>query len=443
LTLLFGLSFIVVATLVVLYAAGYRYNFSEQKLEKVGLLYVTSDPKDTRISINGQDHTVGGELVLRSLPAGVYDITASREGYHTWKNKIEIFEGDSFSINDLILFKEAELEPFEIFTNGLVFLGAGEDYLFFQSKEFLMSYDQSSNTVTETNLENGNQVQNVIAGLDGKVYLQQGNVWFQIDLTKDEKTNISKYLPKGTLTLRESNKNLLALNDAGIWSVDLENQLAATLFIKQPLSQDVLQDNDQFWIVATEPAKQRSFLYSLEDLSSRPHLVTSLPYSSSYIVTENFAGFLTIHDQANNILYLVDTETEEATVESLFGVHTWEWSENQQQLLTATEFEITIHHFNDGLSQELLLRLSTPITSVAWYPGETHVFFINENKLSLVERNIKNEINVYQLTETKNNLRILQIDQDGLFIKLTSDSSDKNLASVFWNLELREARGLF
>lgn len=92
-----------IATAVIFYASGYRYD-EEQGLGPKGLLVVKSDPESAQVFINGEEKAVTNESL--NLTPGTYDIQIKKEGHMSWQKMLEIKEGEVTEIT-AHLFKTA------------------------------------------------------------------------------------------------------------------------------------------------------------------------------------------------------------------------------------------------------------------------------------------------------------------------------------------------
>ena len=87
LLLLFGLIFLGV----ILYAKGYRINFSAKKLEPTGIIAITAFPKASSVYLNGK--LVGATDLNLNLKPGEWEVEVKKEGYTSWKKKVNLKEG--------------------------------------------------------------------------------------------------------------------------------------------------------------------------------------------------------------------------------------------------------------------------------------------------------------------------------------------------------------
>ena len=104
--ILFIVIFLIAAPLVVLYSEGYRYNLKRGKIQKTGILIISSLPKKADIYLNGKV-VIGDQTPARLeklLPAD-YEIKIAKEGYYDWTKKLQIFENSTTFAEEVILWK--------------------------------------------------------------------------------------------------------------------------------------------------------------------------------------------------------------------------------------------------------------------------------------------------------------------------------------------------
>jgi len=101
--------FLLAVPLMVLYAIGYRYDFSEDiyNFKAVGGLYISSDVADSNIFVNGKvvdDMRIfRAAAYIQNLEEGVHEVYVERTGLHTWVKELPVFahlvtEAQSFNM---------------------------------------------------------------------------------------------------------------------------------------------------------------------------------------------------------------------------------------------------------------------------------------------------------------------------------------------------------
>lgn len=103
---LFVVIFAVCAPLMVFYTMGYRYNWQRQKVEKVGVMIIDTEPYDANVLLNNQKITTGRPARLADLKPNYYQVRAEKIGYYSWQKSLEVKSQDSVLLYDIVLFKE-------------------------------------------------------------------------------------------------------------------------------------------------------------------------------------------------------------------------------------------------------------------------------------------------------------------------------------------------
>ncbi len=103
--LFFILIFAVAAPLIVFYTAGYRYNLQKGKVEQVGVLFISTFPKNAKIYLNDELMPTDRPLRLPSLRPNYYQVKVATENYYPWQKTLEVKSKTSTLAFDIVLFK--------------------------------------------------------------------------------------------------------------------------------------------------------------------------------------------------------------------------------------------------------------------------------------------------------------------------------------------------
>lgn len=95
--------FIIATPLVLLYALGYSYDWSEQRLEKTGAFFLKSKPPKAEIYINGKYKGQTNRLIKRLKPR-VYEVEVRLEGFHPWTKQLSILSRQITQAPNIVLF---------------------------------------------------------------------------------------------------------------------------------------------------------------------------------------------------------------------------------------------------------------------------------------------------------------------------------------------------
>lgn len=399
LTLFLFILLIIVGPSLIFYGAGYRFDFKQKRLQRVGLLHITTDPENTTITVDGQSHPVPDELVLSSLRPKEYDIILSKEGYHPWYKRLEIAAGESTFIRELNLFLDQPEELIASIPASATFLYSDETTAYFQSTDELISFNFRNETIETAQLANSFEPIHLRSSGDLLTF-QQNSLWYTYNGQTISVIDLSS-IAEPVIDLVAENRTIYFLTESGIWNAPLDAPEEAELTTKQLFTKNLEVFNSTIWFLASEPSQKHSFLYRVINEQSRPELIATLNFQTDYEINSHVEGFLSIYSPSEKSLILVDANTLPPTTKVFDRVEGWEWSADNNQLLLATEFELLILHFNDNQRQELLMRLSTPFEDTAWETRENHAFYLTEDTLHLVERDERQQRNTISLIKNQ------------------------------------------
>ncbi len=97
--------FFVTAPLILLYTAGFRYNFSEQQIKRTGVLNIDAKPTNLEVTLNGVKQKNKLPLYLPNRAPGTYKIILSKPGYKSWEKDIVIASNQTTYIKNVTLFR--------------------------------------------------------------------------------------------------------------------------------------------------------------------------------------------------------------------------------------------------------------------------------------------------------------------------------------------------
>jgi hypothetical protein len=104
---IFAIVFIVAAPSLVFYTAGYRWNPKKEKIERNGTLIVDSLPQDARLFLNERDTGETSPVTLQNVSPGKYTITLTKEGYHSWQKRLDVYPEYVTFANNARLWKDS------------------------------------------------------------------------------------------------------------------------------------------------------------------------------------------------------------------------------------------------------------------------------------------------------------------------------------------------
>lgn len=136
------LSVLVIASILVLFVQGYRFNRSAGTIVQSGMVQFNSIPSGASISLNST-RVSGTTSTKATIPPGSYSVRMSRTGYHDWRKSVEVKSGNILWLN------YARMIPLELPVDNVAELPAVTSSLMSPSRKWLaMTTGEASPTVT-------------------------------------------------------------------------------------------------------------------------------------------------------------------------------------------------------------------------------------------------------------------------------------------------------
>jgi hypothetical protein len=104
---IFAIVFIVAAPTLVFYTAGYRWNAKKDKIERNGTLILDSTPDKARIFLNDRDTQETTPITLQNVTPGRYLVRMTRDGYHDWQKRLDVYPEFVTFANTIQLWRNA------------------------------------------------------------------------------------------------------------------------------------------------------------------------------------------------------------------------------------------------------------------------------------------------------------------------------------------------
>lgn len=101
--------FVIGAPVIVLYTAGYRLNFSTWRVQRTGVIAITTLPRGATVTMNNALIAEKTPYVAQRLTPGDYDVLLQKAGYQPWNQHVTVGSGSTTYITAL-LFSEAHPE---------------------------------------------------------------------------------------------------------------------------------------------------------------------------------------------------------------------------------------------------------------------------------------------------------------------------------------------
>ena len=149
--------FLLIAPPLVLYTAGFRYDFEYSRVVETGSLVVKSQPDDAIISINSEQHIEATPTIINTILPGKIKLLVKKEGYHDWEKEIEIRPRQTSFEENIRLFSD---------TQSAIFIQQTIAEYWFNEKQDKIAYLTKDNKLRLFNTLNQKDI--LIANFDKK-----------------------------------------------------------------------------------------------------------------------------------------------------------------------------------------------------------------------------------------------------------------------------------
>ena len=122
------LSFFVISPIIILYTAGYRYDFETRQIKKTGVISIDVDPKNVEVYLNDIKIKKNIPIRLSDITPGTYNLKIKKDGYKNWEKDITVISKQTTYIKNISLFKDSSPTILSgIDTEGIVKINSSPD----------------------------------------------------------------------------------------------------------------------------------------------------------------------------------------------------------------------------------------------------------------------------------------------------------------------------
>lgn len=338
---IFILLFLAVTPIIILYTAGYRYNFQKHKIQKTGILILKSKPEKATIFLNNklQKNTTPARIV--NLLPGDYSIKIEKDGYYPWEKTLPIESRLTTFAENILLFKKSlPTKIIDSEVDSFILSPDKQKIIYFQTLEagkeiWLLNFKTFKKSILYRSAEKNNQKL--------KVEWDQNSQNILIT-NEDEITKIAKYIVFNLETQETSvyqNLNEFYFKFKGLNDKLIEgNQLEALSFI---------QDTPQNFLATLNKKNQN---------------LTILDNDSGLIIFQTKADYAAWLKNGNKILYINDYE-----------IWTYDSVTNEEHLIT---------------------RYSQEIKKALWL-NDNYILILLDNTIKVIELDERDQRNIIDL----------------------------------------------
>lgn len=408
--LIFIVVFLIVAPIIIMYTAGYRYNFQKGKVEQVGVLFINVLPKDAQIFINNELQKTTRPLRLSDLRPNYYDVKITKDNYYDWEKNLEVKNKASTLAYDIILFKknspikmaDGSIQTAAVSPAGdlLVFVNAEGVWKKDIAKDTLQIIWSKQNLDTEKITWSENEEKIILKTKENNFYI--------IDISG---TTEPLYLNGLVVSIQKTffdsaASNVLVLSNNAIYKVALDNKKSEKILNGV---QDFQVISGIIYLIKNDPQNSLVYKYNSLGFFNNTTLLGKLPLGN-YQLQELKNNLLTV--QGQNQIYLIDISSGQGPILTLSGEKSL-WGEGTKNNFLYYLDKAEVWIFDPTINKNYMLnRFDKDIEDV--FPVYNAPYFILKvgQDIYLSELDDRDKRQNYTLFQGRD-IRNLQLDKEG------------------------------
>lgn len=465
--------FLASSPLVILYAFGFRYDFTQKKLIQTGIIYLTPSVQDNiKILIDGKEElnkvSIQGifkkDFVLYNLMPKTYNIKISRENYHSWEKNLVVLPG-------LITYAQPLLLPSDPKTNLLlsdsnIVLWSISDkfkkifYLKSENEKISANiYDFSKKTLNSKPIEAsaGQSKKIIITPQDSKIFFAPDGKKFGfaiaaentriillnstdreispiadfilneriIDMQWDDSSRYFLYLnEKGEVNLYDTltNKTKKVLENTVSFSLKNENIYYLNqdnfFFYRSPINNPLDKQQLSYVPISIAQENQKPEKSRQSNIKKRAELIISAKNTIALISPEKN-------------LFIIDQNGVPVSIGK--NIETAIFSKDGENLIFNSSFEIFTYSLENG-QENLITRLSQKISGIGWYSDYGHIWFLANQTIKNIELDSRPTPNIIDFVNLpKEPSGILFADSNSIYY-----GKEDNNALLLYQIEIQK-----
>lgn len=403
----FVVTFLVLAPLLVLYTAGYRYNLSTGLITRTGVLSITTNPRNVEIYINDEFTQEKTPEVLKRVMPGDYSVELKKDGYHNWSGDIEIISGQTVQLQNVMMFLNTDAELlFDKDTQALAVNPNGELIAYIVreggwQETWLYLPSENSHTLIDQVVDEQAEIE-LSWSAQGSYLLAYNTTLNSIELFDQSGANLDS--ESGIMNAAwhpSSDSSISLITEDGLFRYDIET--GDTEHFTQTDETFVLLDASILRLIT-----QKDVVEVAQYVDGEKETLALLP-KADYTIEERDGTFLILTDKADQ-LYLIKIHEDEPILLQE-EVRAYDWDEDLDRMVFTDGFELSVYDAR-AHTTTLITRQSSMIDSVSWHP-QSDIIFVQDSALRAFESTAQAEI-AYTTTLLENaDIHELWIDESG------------------------------
>jgi len=404
--LIFIIAFLITAPILILYTAGYRYNFKKNELKKTGALFLETEPKGADVYLNNIRRKETTPAHITDVFPNSYKIRLEKEGYFNWEKELEIKASQTTFSEDIVLFKnslpaliEIEGQISEIYQTDNCIMTVTTDIISSPSNIKFTCLDEDNNFKNISTIQPGISILSWSPSKN-KFLIGRNNQFdyqiFSSDNNYEQKLNLPSRINK--IKWDMENEHLIYYEISNqIWQINLLGSQPVYSMIYDFGNQqikDFRTAGDKLYYITS--GVNGNFL-NLSDIKNPKKNIQSIELpSANFIIDSLIDGHLLLLDNKKSNIYVL-TENLNQTKIKLDGGNKYSYLAEKELLIIYNDYEIFLYDLKAEVPQSnLIIRYSTKINKVDWF-NDNYLVALHDNEIKIIELDDRENHNIWEL----------------------------------------------
>jgi len=421
--------FLIAAPTVLIFASGYRYNWHKHKIEKTGMIHVSTEPSGASVTVDGEAVEEPTPVLIQNLLPEEYLVTVAMTGYLPWSKNLRVESGRTTFAKDLTMFsdglprllKSADFSVGAFSDDGteIAYLADSEEWTEISLYDF-----KTGDTVLLARFAKDKYDDVSLAfSADGSSLLFEGRPTGQtghnlvIYPIGDDGQGIDIAPGLGGKTglsavWSSDGSSIVVFGETGAFSVDTALGTIEPLPAGRAI-RDAWYEDGVVWLV--REGDETDLLERIRpDGGAASEGVIALPRKGYGFVGGNGRYLILTDGRAGGGL-MIDTDGNGLQELPHAKGLAWEYPDRTGRLILWNDFEIIV--VDPGTAETTLVtRIGTGIENCGWHPDGTYILYSDRSGITAVEMDSRDRRNVYRLVGF-DSVTAMEIDREASVLR--------------------------
>ncbi|MDO8581651.1 MAG: PEGA domain-containing protein [bacterium] len=416
--------FALTAPLLILYTAGYRYNWERGKIQETGVLLTNYRPTTALLQLNNVVGAKKAPARFSGLIPGRYTITIEKEGYYPWQKRLWVEPSKTTFAEHMILWKkDSAPERVSLDAPSLSVQSPNKKYITLITKKnpaTVALFDTRTKKIVDTITppqKKSATITNILWSPNGRrLFIESANSEQFIATIETEHGSpiaLTKFSTERLLRVTwntDDDDRLYGYTRAAplkpgyqLLEIDLFRGATQTASVGVlPNITPYFVEDDLFYRVEQGVLSITSFAASKQALERRLALPDA-PTNKVTFLSNGPDTMITLFDQEHKRILLIDkgTATLYPIQETIDGVVDALWSPQKNRLLWNTGKTLALLDLEQS-TREVIVEETKKIHAMAWDPENEYVFYAAGDTVTVTEiddRDARNRVPLITIPE--------------------------------------------